>query len=228
VSPKSFRIGAVVFDFDGTLTEPGALGFASIREAIGCPAGEPILEFLAALPDSADRDRRMRVLESLEREAAAASLPSRGAEDAVLAVRERGLPVAILSRNGRGSIERALANFTRVTLDDFDLVLTRESHTRPKPAPDGLLLAARRLHVEPARMLVVGDYLYDLQAGRAAGAVTVLVTNGGGSDNGWDYDLAIDTLSELPDLIDRGVLLPAGGSLPTGPTSPPCPQSAGS
>ena len=210
MSAGGFRIGAVLLDFDGTLTEPGALSFATIREAIDCPPGQPILEFLAALPDAADRERRMRVLESFELAAAEASRPNRGAEAAVLALRERGLPVAVISRNGHLSIERALANFPGLSADDFDLILAREAQPRPKPAPDGVLLAARRLGVDPARLLVVGDYLFDLQAGRTAGSLTVLLKNGEESDHGWDHDFAIDSLAELPALVDLGLPLPPG------------------
>ena len=213
MSERGFRIDAVLLDFDGTLTEPGALSFPTIREAIDCPPGRPILEFLAALPDPADRERRTGILESFELEAAAASKPNRGAEAAVLAVKERGLPVALISRNGLRSIQRALDNFPRLTTEDFDLVLAREAQPRPKPAPDGVLLAARRLHVDPSRLLVVGDYVFDLEAGRAAGALTVLLRNGDGADHGWEYDFALDTLLELPALIDLGRPL-APGKLP--------------
>ena len=207
---SGFRISAVLFDFDGTLTEPGALDFATIRTAIDCPPGQPILEFLAALPDPVERERRIRVLESFELEAAATSRPNRGAESAVLALRDRGLPVAVVSRNGLRSIERALANFSRLSADDFDLILPREAQPHPKPAPDGVLVVAQRLGVEPARLLVVGDYVFDLQAGRAAGALTVLITNGHESGQGWDYDFAIDSLAELPPLVDLGLPLPMG------------------
>lgn len=213
MSARGFRIDAVLFDFDGTLTEPGALSFATIREAIDCPPGRPILEFLAALPDPADRERRLRVLASFEMKAAAASRPSTGAEAAVMAVRQRGLPVALISRNGLRSIRRALENFPRLSISDFDLVLAREAQPLPKPAPDGVLLAAHELRVDPSRMLVIGDYVYDLDAGRAAGALTVLVRNGDEADHGWEYDFALDTLVELPALIDLGrPLLP--GKLP--------------
>ena len=210
MSAGGFRIGAVLLDFDGTLTEPGALSFATIREAIDCPPGQPILEFLAALPDAADRERRLGVLESFELEAAEASRPNRAAEAAVLALHERGVPVAVISRNGLRSIERALANFPGLSTDDFDLILPREAQPRPKPAPDGVLLAARRLRVDPGRLLVVGDYLFDLQAGRAAGSLTVLLTNGEESDHGWDYDFAIDSLAELAALVELGLPLPPG------------------
>jgi HAD superfamily hydrolase (TIGR01509 family) len=45
----------------------------------------------------------------------------------------------------------------------------------PKPDPDGLLQLASRWGVAPSDMVMVGDYRFDLDCGRAAGARTVLV-----------------------------------------------------
>ena len=47
---KSFRVKAVLFDFDGTLTEPGSLDFLLLKETMGCPPYSPILEFIEDLP----------------------------------------------------------------------------------------------------------------------------------------------------------------------------------
>jgi hypothetical protein len=33
----------VLFDFDGTLTHPGALDFAAIKREVGCPADRFVL-----------------------------------------------------------------------------------------------------------------------------------------------------------------------------------------
>lgn len=51
-----------------------------------------------------------------------------------------------------------------------------------KPAPDVILRALQRLKARPAEAVVVGDTDLDVQAGKAAGAVTCLVTHGGWSE----------------------------------------------
>lgn len=48
-----------------------------------------------------------------------------------------------------------------------------------KPAPGMLLDAAKALGVDPARSIMIGDKQADMQAGRAVGAVTVLVQGPG-------------------------------------------------
>lgn len=49
-------------------------------------------------------------------------------------------------------------------------------HAKPHPAP--LLEAARRMRIDPAQCLYVGDDLRDVQAGRAAGMGTIAVSWG--------------------------------------------------
>ena len=59
---KPFCIKAVLFDFDGTLTQPGALNFPLLKETIGCPADIPVLEFIENLPASRMREEVEAVL----------------------------------------------------------------------------------------------------------------------------------------------------------------------
>jgi hypothetical protein len=55
--PKLERqVQAVLFDMDGTLTRP-VLDFARIKQAIGCPQDETILEWLVMQP--ADEQSRL-------------------------------------------------------------------------------------------------------------------------------------------------------------------------
>jgi len=74
----------------------------------------------------------------------------------------------------------SLANFPSLKEADFDVILTRESGGRPKPHPDGVLAAAGAMGVSVGELLVVGDFIFDIAAGNAAGAATALLTNGSG------------------------------------------------
>lgn len=174
-----YRIRAVLFDFDGTLTRPGSIDFAAIREAIGCPPGEPILEFIEHLSDPAERRDRMKILDGFEHDAAAASEPAEDAEEVVAALRAAGLSVGVVSRNSLAGIERAFENFPRLSAASFDIVASRDVPVPPKPQPDGVLYAAEALGVAPAEVLVVGDHPLDVAAGNAAGALTALLAPGG-------------------------------------------------
>ncbi len=168
-------IRAVLFDFDGTLTLPGALDFPAIKKDLGCPPDLALLEFIAAIPSSAHRRAAQARLDFFETQAARCSQPNAGAQELVAWLRQRGVRVAILTRNSRASVLCALENFNPLSAGSFDLIVTRDDPVAPKPSGEGVLYAAGLLGVAPAEMVMVGDFIFDCQAGRAAGARTVLL-----------------------------------------------------
>lgn len=168
-----------VFDLDGTLTVP-VHDFALIRRALDIPADADILGHLAALPvDEAwqKHDWLMRH----ERTLAEAATPAVGAVALVRALHGRGFQLGILTRNAR-----ALATVTLAAIgldgmfDEGDIIGRDEA--APKPAPDGLHYFADRWNVSTAQMVMVGDYRFDIECGRAAGTHTLLVN---GKDDAW-------------------------------------------
>lgn len=195
-------IRAVLFDFDGTLTEPGTLDFAAVRGAIGCPRNQAVLEFIAGLQDESASRNAMYILDRFETEAAARSRPNEGAEDLVRFLRDRGLKTGIISRNSLQAIEIALGHFTTLVPAYFDLVLTRDDPYPPKPSPDGIRAAAQRLGVPADQVLVIGDYLFDIEAGYQAGARTAFLTNRGTLVcRDPKPDFTIDRLEEVKDIV---------------------------
>jgi hydrogenase expression/formation protein HypE len=170
-----FRIKGVLFDFDGTLTRPGALDFARIREALGCPQGKPILEYIGSLESARARQAARRRLDAFELQGAVNSVPNHGAQELLAWLKGGGVAVGLLTRNSRASVLRALQNFDQIGIGDFDVLVTRDDPPAPKPSGDGVLWAGRRLRIAPPELLVVGDFIFDVQAGQAAGALTALL-----------------------------------------------------
>jgi hydrogenase expression/formation protein HypE len=168
-------IKGVLFDFDGTLTLPGALDFPAIKREMGCPADQTILEYLETLP-SAERAVPLKILEEKEMAAAETSSPNNGAEKCISVLKKRGVILGILTRNSLSSVKRALRQFSDVTVKDFAAIITRDL-SLPKPKPDGVYKAARQMGLLPSQLLMVGDFRFDVIAGKAAGARTVLVAD---------------------------------------------------
>ena len=197
-------IKGVLFDFDGTLTLPGALDFPAIKKAMGCPLDQLILEFVESQPPD-QQPKLMEILEEREDSAAQSSLPNGGAEECLCTLRRKQIPVGILTRNSLKSVRKALEQFKEVTIDDFDAIITREM-SLPKPHPDGVIKAAGEMGVFPEELLVVGDFSFDIIAGKRAGASTVLLTNGGESIMAPDDpqpDYTISRLEDLPALLSK-------------------------
>ena len=164
--------GHWVFDLDGTLTV-AVHDFAAIRRELEIPAGSDILEHLASLSDHLAQPLHDR-LQEIELELAGLTRAAAGALALLLHLQEKGARLGILTRNTR---ENALRTLELVGLGRFfdpDHVLGRDE-ALPKPDPDGIQRLARIWGTAPGTTVMVGDYLYDLQAGRSAGALTVHV-----------------------------------------------------
>ena len=162
---------AILFDMDGTLTEP-LLDFPQIKAEMGI-GSRPILEALAEM-DEVARGIAERVLHRHEDEAAGRSTLNAGCVELLDTVAAMGIRTALITRNSRGSVRTVLDRHGL----KLDLLVTRED-AAPKPSPEPLWLACRRLDVEPADTWMVGDGQYDIEAGVAAGIATVWVSHGG-------------------------------------------------
>jgi len=192
--PEKHLRKAVIFDLDGTLTRP-MLDFEAIRREIGIASG-PILEALACMP-LADRRRGESVLERHERAAAEDSTLHAGALEVIGALRAGGFPVAILTRNARRWVDIVIARHGLIV----DLVRTREDGPT-KPSAEPVLAICSALGADPAWSWMVGDFKFDLEAGRAAGSRTVLmIGNGAVPEYASEADHVIRELHELLPLI---------------------------
>ncbi|NJL58359.1 MAG: HAD-IA family hydrolase [Desulfobacteraceae bacterium] len=164
---QQYAVLAVLFDFDGTLTHPGSLNLSEIRNIIGCPAGKPILEYISSLPET-ESASAMATLDAFELEAAGRAVPNDGAEELISYLKAENIGMGIISRNTQAAIERAMRNFRQTRMSDFQVIISRDAEILPKPHPHGILLAAERMNVLPEQVMMVGDYIFDIQAGKQA------------------------------------------------------------
>jgi HAD superfamily hydrolase (TIGR01509 family) len=161
-----------VFDLDGTLTVP-VHDFAAIRRSLGIREDQDILEALALMSPGESAGKRAWLLEH-ERALAHHAEPSPGALELIRALRARDCRLGILTRNAR---ELALVTLGAIGLKDhFDAVFVLGRDEAPaKPHPGGLVRLAAAWGVTPQDLVMVGDYRFDLECARAAGARSVLV-----------------------------------------------------
>ncbi|MFC1876561.1 HAD-IA family hydrolase [Thermodesulfobacteriota bacterium] len=211
VIEKPYRISAVLFDFDGTLTKPDALDFSVIKKILGCPNEIPALEFVESIPDPQKRAEAFNELNRFESRAAANSEPNPGAEDLIRTIHSMDLPMGLITRNSMDSVREALKNFNGIGLNDFDVVITRNDPVRPKPNPESILLAARKLNVEPRHILMVGDFVFDIDAGRRAGTLTALLdVNPRVDKSRLKCDIILSCLADIEAVLQMGSPLPQG------------------
>jgi HAD superfamily hydrolase (TIGR01509 family) len=183
-----------VFDLDGTLTV-AVHDFAAIRRELEIPEGAGILEHLASLSDQQAQPLHDR-LQEIELELAAVTRAAAGALALLQHLQESGAQLGILTRNTRENAVRTLDLVGLGRFFDPAHVLGRDE-ALPKPDPDGIRRLARIWGIAPETTVMVGDYLYDLQAGRSAGALTVHVD--ATRSFSWPKlaDVSVSTLDEL-------------------------------
>lgn len=161
-----------VFDMDGTLTM-AVHDFDAIRRELAIPAEDDILHHLAALPEDEAAAKHAWLL-AHERELALAAQPAPGAISLVRELHTRGYRLGILTRNAH---ELALLTLAAIGLGDCfaSVDVVGRGEAPPKPHPGGLLQLAEQWGVAANELVMVGDYRFDLDCARAAGAYGVLV-----------------------------------------------------
>jgi len=217
-------VTAVLFDLDGTLLTLG-VDIEPVREALSAMFAErgyraelrPILSRLdeaASQVASSDEERLELIargrahIDEAEVAAAATASACDGAAALLAALRSRNVATGIVTDNGRACLGRALEAAGLGAPGDFDVVVTRDDVERAKPAPDGVVTAARALASEQAAVLFVGDSRRDMAAGRGARGVlgerlrVVAVTAGRKDAEELVAEGADDVVATLGDVLE--------------------------
>lgn len=220
---KKHACDAVLFDLDGTVldTAPDLLVAANVlRARRGLPGLGPSgfrgqvsrgarAMLAVALPDLAEVSSEAQVsvvnefLDAYESEIHRDTVLFPGMEAVLDELEARGIKMGIVTNKPVRMAARLLD-----TMDlsrRFSVLLGGDSLAERKPHPLPVLTACARLDVEPSRTCFVGDDARDVQAGAAAGCVTVAVSWGyveGQSLPAWGADAIIDAPAQLLDMID--------------------------
>ncbi len=102
---------------------------------------------------------------------AAQSVPLRpGVGEMLQSLKDQGVTTALLSRNSRQSVETVMSRHQL----SFDMVVSRDEPPI-KPDPQSITRIMRQCSAAAARTLMVGDYIFDLEAARGAGVASALL-----------------------------------------------------
>jgi len=187
-----------IFDLDGTLTV-SAHDFEHMRRELGLAPQAPILEALNAMPQ-AEAAPLWERLNQLEFHYAGKASLMRGADRLLQILHDRDCRLAILTRNTMPVVEHTLRACKIDHFFPLEHILDRDS-CAPKPSPDGINQLLRMWQAQASDSVMVGDYLYDLEAGRNAGVATVHLDTRGDVDWSAYTDLRVENLGELAHLL---------------------------
>jgi HAD superfamily hydrolase (TIGR01509 family) len=191
-------VKAVIFDLDGTITQP-FFDFDAIRKEMGLDKNSgPILESMQKMSPRQRKDAE-KILNYHEQRAVIESKLNDGAKETLEALRRAKIKIGILTRNKQSN---ALAIARKHGLQ-FDAVVDRNDGP-VKPDAFGVLQICEKFGVKPEETLMVGDYLFDLQCAKAAGAAAVLLTNHERADEFAEYaDFCIETIDQILEIIKK-------------------------
>jgi pyrophosphatase PpaX len=209
---------AVLLDLDGTLVDTVPFILQTVRAAFeGRPRrpseeewiagiGKPLRVQLAPYAEgTADLDALLARYRAYQREHHdRMTRPFPGAVEAVRAVWAAGHPVGVVTGKLADTASRALS---LVGLAPYvQVVVAADSCPRHKPDPEPVLLALARLGRAADEALFLGDSPVDLQAGHAAGVMTVAALWGAASREALvalHPAHLLDDIAELPALVAR-------------------------
>ena len=183
-----------LFDMDGTLTL-AAHDFDAMRRTLSLPPGVPILEALAAMAPEPARRKRAE-LDALELDMAAASRPQPDALLLLDTLAAAGCSLGIVTRNGRTIADATLRAAGLDGYFDAEAIVSRDCAT-PKPDPAGIRLVLQRWSAHGDDAVMVGDFRFDLEAGRAAGCLSVHLNVDDGERWPDATDITVTSLNEL-------------------------------
>jgi HAD superfamily hydrolase (TIGR01509 family) len=210
------RIDAVIFDCDGVIVDCVRESHQAIVDVLGkrghaLSFDEAKARFLGQPPGAV-------VAYAIEQRVADVATLKAEIEDRYMQIARgklRVMPGAMVmvgSLASRALIALAASSSqrkTRFTLGEvgfsgaFPVVVTSDDVGKPKPAPDAILLCAKRLGVEPEKVLYVDDAPVGIEAARACGAMSIgySSTVGRGPLEAAGADLVVDSLQEVRTIL---------------------------
>lgn len=179
---------------DGTLTV-SAHDFEHMRRELGLAPQTPILEALQAMPAN-EAAPLWESLNELEFHYAGKASIMQGARELLQNLHAGGRQLAILTRNTMPVVKQTLQACKIDHFFPLDHILDRDACT-PKPSPDGIHRLLQYWQTDADDTVMVGDYLYDLEAGKGAGVATIHLDTRGDVDWSEFTDIRVESLGEI-------------------------------
>lgn len=177
---------AILFDLDGTLIDSIELILASMRYAftkcarpvpldaewltgVGTPLPTMFRKYVGQEADVAELIAAYREHQLIHHDALVRCYDE--IADTLHVLSGAGHPLAVVTSKSEALARRGLEHGG--ILGYFEVIVGFDATTRHKPHPEPVLTALGRLGYEPSEAAFVGDSVHDVEAGNAAGVVTV-------------------------------------------------------
>ncbi|MFK7695367.1 HAD family hydrolase [Paenibacillus sp. HJGM_3] len=182
------KLTTLLFDFDGTIADTLPVCFHALRgvfleydgihldnEAIVALFGPTEPDIIRInLKRNAEAERAVERFYALYDTHHPELVPVSDSIASMLSdLKRQGYKLGIVTGKGSHSLAISLRHLGLSGL--FDVEISGDDVTVPKPHPEGVLLAMSRLQSTPEETVFLGDSIADVRAGKAAGVPTIAV-----------------------------------------------------
>lgn len=183
-------------------SEPQTWMFSEMRRELGIPKSVDILNHIHSLP-APSCDIAMEAVKAIEQSAMVKMVPQPGLNKLMTYLDSHDILKGICTRNFDGPVAHLCRTFLPGIT--FPQIVTR-AFKPPKPHPAGILHICAQWGVGGNEVIMVGDSIDDMEAGRRAGSATVLLRNDGNKEVAEHEftDYVIWSLDELVNVLERG------------------------
>lgn len=206
---------AVVFDLDGTLLDgrEGIFwqyeqltkqfdGASASRNEIASAMHGNVEDVVRSLVknENVSLDVLLNRYDELVVESLTNLQPYSGVTELLPILRRVGVRVAAVTSGTHHSVN---ALETMGIKQYFEIIITSQHTSNPKPHPEGILLALKHMAVPANEAAVVGDTIADIEAGKRANvAKTIAVTHGFGTVEALREAQPTHVIDDIPSLLD--------------------------
>lgn len=188
--PKK-KIKAVIFDIDGSLIDSQAAVYYLYKDAlrefnedgkknkeeIMKPVGSTSRVWIRKLaPDISqeklEKIRRWTIFQYAENYLRKHAKPIKYSTEVLKELKKHNIKLAIATNQTK---KQAVVSLKIIGFDKFSAVATADKVKNPKPDPEMLFYALKKLKVKKNEVIFVGDTEPDVKAGKAAGIETYLL-----------------------------------------------------
>jgi len=207
---------AILFDMDGVIVHTMPDHFRAWQEtlqSIGIQVGKleiysregeqgmvTLSEILAQYGKKLTMEEKQRLLqqkENLFKQIASPSLFP-GIENLIEEAKQRGYRLALVTGTSKNEVESILPS--RLS-NLFEVIVTGDSVSRGKPAPDPYLKALDSLGIKADEAIVIENAPYGIQSAKSAGLVCIAVTTSLPEEYLHDADVILDSVEEVRKLL---------------------------
>jgi phosphoglycolate phosphatase len=216
----TFKLSCVLFDLDGTLVDTAPDLIACLNHALahhGCAAVsadtiKPFISYGAAAMIRASipgHDAKLMteilatMLDHYQDNIAEHTVFFPGMQNTLATIEERGLKWGVVT-NKRERFTNPLMDALKLT-ERAACIISGDTTANPKPHPEPMLTACKRIGVEPQECVYIGDAEHDIAAGKSAEMKTLAALYGYIKTDDTPQNWGADALIISPDHLTNWI-----------------------